>query len=420
MSKKQTFNMFTIALFFYPLLFNAQASNADPLSVQHKLIASDGTHGDQFSFSVAIFEDTALVGAIRSDDETIGVDAGSAYVYTRNQNRWTKQAKLTAKDGKAHDTVGGNVALTRDLAVLGAIGHDEKGDKAGAAYVFNRDGSTWTQETKLTAQDTKAGDAFGQSIATDGDFIVIGAPHASDKGKSSGSAYVFVRKGNKWVQQTKLIAADGAAGDVFGISVALSGNTLLVGADLHDAKANNAGAVYVYVFNGETWLQQAKLMADDGADTDIFGVRVALSGDTALISARRDDDETMGVDAGSAYVFVREGSTWHQQAKLTALDGSADDRFGRSVAIAGDTAIVGAMQQDDRGENSGSVYVFTRQNKHWTQQRQLYAQDGDSGDLFGFSISLSGKTAIVGAPRDETKGTNSGSSYIIELKSAQP
>jgi hypothetical protein len=384
---------------------------------QQKLIAHDGASEDFFSFSLAISNDTALIGSFKSDDDVLGADVGSAYVFTLIDNVWHQQAKIIANDAKANDTLGGNVALFGKTAVLGAIGHDKNGENSGAVYVFDGSGSTWVQQTKLTALDGTKGDAFGQSIAVSNDIIVVGAPHDDENGKGSGSIYVFNRIGSDWVQQAKLFAPDGQEGDLFGISVALSGNTILIGADLHDQKAINAGAVYVFTRTGTKWSYQAKLMAADGGETDIFGVRVALSGDTALISARRDDDEIMGVDAGSAYVFTRTGTTWQQQAKLTAPDGAADDRFGRSVALSGDTALISAMHQDEKGANSGSAYVFTRTGNTWSHQANLTADDGAPGDVFGWSAALSNGNALIGATRNDDKGNESGSAYIFEIKS---
>jgi hypothetical protein len=218
------------------------------------------------------------------------------------------------------------------------------------------------------------------------------------------------------VQQAKIIAPEGEEGDLFGISVVLSDDTILIGADLNDEKADNPSAVYVFIQTGDQWNYQAKLMAADAGKTDIFGVRVALSGDTALISARRDDDEVMRIDAGSAYVFTRIGTTWQQQAKLTAPDGAADDRFGRSVALSGDTALISAMHQDDKGANSGSAYVFTRTNNTWSYQANLTADDGASDDVFGWSVSLSNGNALIGATRNDDKGKESGSAYILEIE----
>ncbi len=380
-----------------------------------KLLADDGAPNDFFGFNVALSGDTAVIGATKVDDDIRGVDVGAAYVFTRSGNSWHQQAKLTADDGAAKDEFGGKVALSGDTAVIGAIFQDDKGDNSGSAYVFTRSGTTWSQQVKLTAADGAEGDAFGQSIALSGDTVVIGAPHDDDKGNDAGSVYVFTRSGTTWSQQVKLTAADGVAGDVFGISIAFSGDTIVIGADLNDEKALNAGAVYVFTRSGSSWSQQAKITAADGAETDIFGVRVALSGDTILISARRDDDDAMGIDAGSAYIFTRTGTTWLQQIKLTASDGAADDRFGRSVALVADTAVIGAMFQDDKGDNSGSAYVFTRSGTTWSQQVKLTAADGAEGDVFGWSVALSDDTAVITATRDDDKGNESGSAYVFEI-----
>jgi len=381
---------------------------------QQKLLAGDGATEDGFGYSVAVSGNTALVGSNRSDNEIAGADVGAAYIYTLTDTGWRQEAKLMAEDGMAGDTLGGKLALYENIAVIGAIGQDTKGENAGAAYVFERTGSHWQQRAKLTARDGADGDAFGQSIAVSSNTIVIGAPHDDALADGSGSVYIFNRTGSQWSQSAKLVASDGLAGDLFGISVALFEDTLLVGADLHDEKSTNAGAVYVFTKADGSWGQQAKLMADDGGNTDIFGVRVALHGDTALISARRDDDDVMGVDAGSAYLFVRKGTAWHQQAKLTAPDGSADDRFGRGVALSENTAAISAMHQDDKGQNSGSVYIFTHTEGTWRYQKQLTAEDADREDLFGWNLALSDNTLVVGAIKNDDKGKDSGSAYVFE------
>ena len=172
----------------------------------------------------------------------------------------------------AGEEFGGKVALWGDTAIAGVMRDDDdvKGVDSGSAYVFTRTGSRWSQQAKLTADDAAAGDALGWSIAIEGDTAVIGAPRDDDKGKDSGSVYVFTRTGSDWQQQAKLTALDGKPGDLFGISAALSGDTILIGADLNDEKAPNAGAAYVFTKTGNRWHQQAKLTAADGADTDIF------------------------------------------------------------------------------------------------------------------------------------------------------
>ena len=388
------------------------ACSATPVDVT-TLVADDGDANEFFGFSVAIAGDIAVVGA-QGDDEN-GDESGAAYVFTRSDAGWSQEAKLTANDAEAGDQFGGSIALFGETILVGARRKDDNGDESGAAYLFTRYDSDWIQQAKLTAADGEAGAEFGRSVALSDDTLIIGAARDDEKGEDSGSVYVFTRSGTNWSQLAKLTAADGAKGDVFGISVALDGDTALIGADLDDDKGEDSGSVYVYTRSKGTWSQQAKLTAADAGNVDIFGVRVAISGDTALIAARRDDDDVNGVDSGSAYVFIRSGTSWTQQAKLTADDAEAGDLFGYNVALYEDTGIVTAAMDDDKGLNSGSAYVFIRSGTSWTQQAKLTAADGAADDVFGWSVSLFGNTAMIGAPTSifELPG-GSGSAYIFQ------
>ncbi|REL27258.1 hypothetical protein DXX93_12235 [Thalassotalea euphylliae] len=387
---------------------------------QARLLAYDGKAGDSFGYSTAIDGTTILVGAFKADINNT-TDAGAAYVFVKggskqHQNGWYQQAKLVAEPAFAQDTLGGKVALKGDIAMLGVMRRDDKGEDAGAVVSFERTSSNWRQTKIFTAPDAKPGDAFGQSIALTDKYLVIGAPRNDALGNDSGAAYIYVRERNTWRYQTKIIASDSAAGDLFGISAAIDGDTVLVGADLHDAKAENAGAVYVYRFDDNKWQQEAKLMASDGGKTDIFGVRVAISGDTALISARRDDIDSLGVDAGSAYIFVREGKAWTEQVKLTSPDGRADDRFGRGVALSGDTAIISAMNHDANGKDTGAVYVYNKGSDGWRYTNKIIAKQSTAGDKFGWNLDLSHGIAVITTPYHAAKGNESGAVFIQELK----
>ena len=374
-------------------------------SQQAKLLATDGLDYDNFGYSVALSGDTALIGANQDDDK------GSAYVFIRSGTSWSQQAKLVAGDRALYDYFGCSVALFGDTALIGAYGDDDKGDYSGSAYVFIRSGTTWTQQAKLLAADGAEYDYFGLSVAISGDTVLVGAYYDDDNGSNSGSAYIFTRSGTSWSQQAKLAAGDGAVQDVFGFSAALSGDTALVGALMDDDNGLESGSAYVFTRSGVTWTQQAKLLASDGAANDWFGISVALSGDTALIGAWQDDDR--GIDSGSAYVFTRSGTVWTQQAKFLAADGVASNYFGRAVSLSGDTALVGEPSADDKGTDSGSAYVFTRSGVTWTQQAKLLAADGAASDTFGISVVLSGDTALVGAWKDDDRGVDSGSAYVF-------
>ncbi|MDC3988437.1 FG-GAP repeat protein [Polyangium jinanense] len=389
----------------------------DPLVAlqQAKLVADDAAADDYFGHSVAISGDTALVGSY-DDDNAGGTNAGSVYVFVRSGTVWTQQAKLVANDAASADLFGTSVALSGDTALIGASLDDFVGNTdQGSAYVFVRSGGVWSQQAKLVAGD--ANDRFGSSVALSGDTALVSAPRDSvaGGGTAAGSVSVFVRSGTTWSEQSKLTASDPGASDFFGFSVALSGDTALVGAWSDDhAGGVDAGSAYVFVRSGAVWSQETKLVADAAAG-DHFGRSVALSGDTALVGS----PDASG--SGRAYVFVRSGAEWSQQAKIQAADAAGGDWFGYSVALAGDTALVGAANDDASMfvTDAGSAYVFVRSGAVWSQQAKLVAADAAVNDWFGNEVALSGDTALVGAHYDDhAGGTSAGSAYAFVLKQA--
>ena len=371
---------------------------------QHKLLASDGATSDNFSYyAVAVSGDTVVVGAYLDDDK--GANSGSAYVYRWNGGAWV-ETKLTASDGAAGDYFGYAVAVSGDTVVVGAYLDDDKGANSGSAYVYRWNGGAWV-ETKLTASDGAAGDYFGYAVAVSGDTLVVGAYEDDDKGSRSGAAYVYRWNGSAWVQ-TKLTASDGAVNDIFGEAMAVSGDTVVVGAYGDDDKGTDSGAAYVYRWNGSAWVQ-TKLTASDGATSDYFGEAVAVSGDTVVVGALYDDDK--GAESGSAYVYRWNGGAW-VETKLTASDGVAGDYFGHSVAISGDTVVIGSAYDDDKGANSGAAYVYRWNGSAWVQTK-LTASDGAASDYFGDAVAASGGTLVVGAWGDDDLGGNAGAAYLF-------
>jgi hypothetical protein len=383
---------------------------------QFTLEAKDGNKEDNFGYSASIDGNSILVGAPDADIKG-AQDAGAGYVYVLGENGWRQQAKLIATPYFAGDTLGGNVALKNKFAVLGAIRRDDKGQDAGAAVIFERQLNKWQQKQILTAPDAKPGDAFGQSVALTDQYLLIGAPRSDALAKDSGAVYIYKFENDDWQLHTRLTASDGAKGDLFGISVAIDGNTVLVGADLNDEKAENAGAVYAFVLNDDKWTQEAKLMASDGDNTDIFGVRVSLDKNTALISARRDDVEGIGVDAGSAYIFERKEGNWTQSLKLISPDGKADDRFGRGVAISGNTAIVSAMNHDSDASNTGALYVYKKGLNGWHFTSKITAIESVANDKFGWNVDLSNDIAVIATPHRDGNGVDAGAVFVQDVTS---
>ena len=372
-----------------------------------KLIAAAGAAGDRFGYSISLSGDRLAVGA--PYDGGNGTYSGSVYIFTRSNEVWSQQAKLTAADGAAFDHFGISVSLSGDSLAIGAYKDDDNANASGSTYVFIRTGGVWSQQAKVTAQDGEGSDWFGYSVSLSGDSLAVGAYNDDDNGSNSGSAYLFTRSGGTWSQQTKLTATDGAAGDYFGYRVSLSGDSLAVGAYYDDDRGSNSGSAYVFIRDNGVWSEQAKVTAADGAASDNFGYRISLSGDSLAVGVWRDDDN--GSNSGSAYVFTRNNGEWSQQSKLTAADGAASDQFGYSVSLSGDSLAVGANGDDSY---SGSAYLFTRDNGVWSQQAKLTADDGAPGDAFGICVSLWGDSLAVGATGNDDNGSLSGSAYVFD------
>jgi hypothetical protein len=343
---------------------------------ERKLLANDAAELDQFGWSVALASDRALVGAI---GESGG--RGAAYTFVTNGDGWFEEQKLVASDGVELDKFGSSVALGTDRVIVGAYGASSF---RGAAYVFVKNGSSWTEEQKLVASDGAAGENFGWSVSLAGDRALIGA-HGSSAAR--GAAYVFARSGGAWTEEQKLVASDGAADDDLGWSVSLAGagDRALLGAPGSDG---TRGAAYVVGRSGGAWTEEQKLVANDGVAFDNFGNAVALAGDRALVGAFWADEFR-----GAVYAFVNSGDAWTAEQKLVASDGAAG-RFGNSLSLTTDRALIGAFARED---GRGAAYLFSRSDGNsWAEEESLVPSDGQA-DLFAWSVSLAADRALVGA-----------------------
>jgi len=445
-----------------------KASNADP--------------GDRFGRSIAIDGDTLVVGApwedasvvnggstesvpsgVRFDPSTdtnnMAPDAGAVYVFTRTGGVWRQQAYLKASNAEAGDNFGHSVALSGDTLVVGAPFEDSgatgvNGDQAnnaafssGAAYVFTRTGGVWNQRAYLKASNTGSGDQLGYSVALSGDTLVVGAPfedsgatgvngdQANNAADAGGAAYVYTRTGDVWNQQAYLKASNTESDDRFGYSVAVSGNTVAVGAfregsnatgvdgDPSNNDAPSSGAVYVFERTATIWRHQAYLKASNAGEGDWFGIRLTLSGDTLAVGAPLEDSADVGVngiqhdesapDSGAVYVFTRSGETWTQQAYLKASNTGLDGWFGIGVALADDILLIGGSgdrsrsigvngdQASNAAFSSGAAYMFVRMGTSWSQRAYVKASNTGDYDRFGFAVAVSRDVAAVGAPEED-------------------
>ena len=483
---------------------------ADSFAQQAYIKASNTDSEDHFGESLALDGDTLAVGAFGEDSSATGVDgdqadnsagiSGAAYVFARDASDvWSQQAYIKASNTDEGDFFGVSVALDGDTLVVGAQNEessatgvdgdqsDNSADGSGAIYVFKRDASdVWSQQAYIKASNTNLGDSFGDSIALDGDTLAVGASgeessatgidgdQSDNSAGNAGAVYVFVRDaGEVWSQQAYIKASNTAThgrssetdtDDRFGVSVALDGDTLAVGAygeassatgidgDQSSNSAGNAGAVYVFARDAsDVWTQQAYVKASNTDSDDRFGISVALDGDTLAVGAPGEASSATGIDGdqsdnsdfnfGAVYVFVRDASeVWSQQAYIKASNANAGDGFGRSVALDGDTLAVGAFGEDssatgvdgDQADNSvhhsGAVYVFTRDASDvWSQQAYIKASNTDSNDNFGSPVvALDGDTLAVGASSEDSNANgvegdqadnsaaNSGAVYVFE------
>ncbi len=374
----------------------------DMLRRSAKLVAGDAVPYGSFGQAVAVSADgaTAIVGAPRIQANF--TNRGAAYVFTRVGATWTQQQILMPSASEPGDCFGFAVAVSADGAtiVIGApaitLFDNEPNPATNAAYVFARDGATWTQRQTLIAGDTAHGDFYGIAVAISGDGATTAVGATATKG-DTGAAYIFARGSGGWTQQRELSADDGAPKDNLGSALALSGtgDTAVIGAG---AKNAGTGAAYVFARGGDGWTQQRELRAGDGAPKDLFGTSVAVSttGTTAVIGAPQ---HALGEYApGAAYVFARDDDDWSQQAQLVPADTMTAKDFAYAVTLSGtgNTAVI--------GEYGGAADVFTRTGASWSQQQRW--ADGGSATFFGSAVALSadGSTVLIGAPTEGDRG----------------
>jgi len=385
------------------------------------LSASNGIPGDGFGSAAAI-GDAVFVGAPGAGSD----ESGRLDAFEWNGADWTGVATLGPSDGETGDRFGSALAVDGDTLLVGAYGwapgsDGPDTDAAGAAYVFERAGGEWAEQTRLVPDDGDAYDRFGYSLALDDGTALIGAFNDEDPhGDSAGAAYVFERTGGSWSQQAKLTAEDGDEQDYFGRSVDLDGDRALIGARRATTLlgGEKAGAAYVFERSGETWSQQQKFWPHDTDTWDRFGEAVALDGETALVGAYGDEDpvgDGRFEGAGSAYVFERRDGRWRQQAKLAAEGIEPNDAFGLAVALDGGTALVGAPNHDvDDVDGAGSAVVFRQDGTEWTESNSYSAATPTENGRFGVAVELGSGLAVVGAPGADDGPEVPGSAFVLE------
>jgi hypothetical protein len=439
-------------------IYNQDQGGVNNWGQVKKIVASDRAAGDLFGWSVAISGTTAVIGAIYEDEDALGANslglAGSAYIFSQDQggaNNWGQVKKLVPSDRAAFDNFGNTVAISGTNVVVGAY-YKSSPTYSGAAYIFSQDqGGTnnWGEVKKLVADVKAITDYFGNSVAISGTTVVIGAYQEDEDATGAnprtdaGSAFVFSQDQggtNNWGQVKKIVPSDRDNGDRFGNSVAISGTTIVIGANFENEDASGINTVLdagsTYIFNQDqggtnNWGQQQKVVALDFRGIN-YGHSVAIDGDYAVVGAivgySDINSENHLLSAGSAYILKNEQGVWRQVKKIVPSDRAAGDNFGKSVAISGTTVVIGAHLEDEdaSGANtlsgSGSAYIFNRDQggaDNWGQVKKIVASDRAANDLFGYSVAISGTTVVIGAYQEDEDASggntllNAGSAYIF-------
>ena len=335
------------------------------------------TSNDRFGKAVALSSDTMIVGAPGT------APGGAAFVFTMTGSTFTLSQKLVANGAANADGFGAAVAIDGDAAVIGASGR-------GAAFVFRRAGGTWYQAAELLPNPRVAADDFGSAVSVSGPTIVVGAPWRNG---SFGAAYVFTSNAGTWGRGVELVSSDLAELDQFGVAVAVSGDTMLLGAH---RKSSGQGAVYSFSRAGVTWTEREKLVASDPTFGAFFGSAVSLSGNTAVVGAY-GKSLTGAPGGGAAYAFTRAdaGADWVEKKRLTAADAALDDEFGASISLDGRLVIVGARR---KGAKRGAAYVFDVAT--WSEKQKLVAVTPATEELYGCAVAVRGDTMVIGGPSD--------------------
>ncbi|MCB9851463.1 MAG: hypothetical protein H6819_00085 [Phycisphaerales bacterium] len=365
----------------------------------------------QFGYDVAIENGIAVVGA--TGDSDVVSSSGAVHVFRYAGNNWTQETKLKAQDAASGDYFGASVAISNDVILVGAPFDDDSGLSSGAAYVFRHTQGGWQQESKLVAQAASAREQFGGSVSISGDVALIAAIGDDDAGDSAGAAYVFRRIGGTWTQEAKLVSAETISGDTFGASVAIDGDFAVIGASEVDSPLTKCGAAYAFHFDGVGWQQVTRMTASDASAGMRFGASVDVSGDSAIIGTERYWE--IGRSASSAYIFRNVNSDWTEEARLTEFDASVDVEFGIGVSIDGDLAVVGARDSYYGSGQNAATYVFRRADDAWTAQAKLTSESLPWQSYFGISVDVSGSHVIASDHFASTGANHSGLTFIFDL-----
>lgn len=402
-TNKLSKTLYLVIILLLPTFLNAESEN---LKKAKSITLTPHGH---LGWSVSLKNNVGLISAPHEDTK-FGKNAGAVYVYSSNNEY---KERLLPSSGQPFENFGYSISHDGTTAIIGAVGNTNNGPFSGCAYIFRNNGSNFEYKQQITAADGNPMDMFGCSVSINNDLAVIGAQQAKGNNYKSGAAYIYRFDGSSWILEAKLSASDGLENDHFGHSVTLSEDgVVVIGAYSSDGNASKSGSVYIFEKNSSKWEQAAKLTASDGKPRDLFGYSVSINKNLVLVGAYQN--VISKVNHGAAYLYSKTNDEWKQVTKLTPDNGKTHDYFGISVALDDSIALVGASRTDvDDLVDVGSVYVFKKQNDEWSKFNILKPEDGKSNDHFGLSVEFDKELTLVGSRLSDNDGEDAGSAYLI-------
>ena len=384
------------------------------ISSGYQLIPSTINEDQDFGFSVDVYGDVAIVGAFR-DEDGILLETGAAFVYRFDGTQWIEEQKLEASNKGTLNWFGWDVALSENIALVSARNGDTFDTNGGDVTLFRYNSGQWTEETILTPSDEVVSD-YGFAMDIDGDVIAIGSPGHPGvvAGTTEGAVYVYRYNGTTWIEEDLLFGSDLSNQSLFGSAISIEGDRMLIGAfNADDSTSNQAGKMYVFDFDGAQWNETAVLQSNNSNNIANLGVSVGLEGQWAIGGAQLDSELAGG--AGAVYVYHNDGQAWNFHSKLTASDGAGFFLFGIGVAISDQHILIGAENWFDTNSGStGKAYMFEYEptTDTWLETAGFVPSQADTGGRFGHSVAMHGNTMILGAPEYSGSQDDMGTAFI--------
>ncbi|WP_291723213.1 choice-of-anchor D domain-containing protein [Bernardetia sp.] len=379
--------------FTFTVTGNGKTGAANPIS---RITSNNINSFGEFGKAVAMWKNYMVVG---------NPDRKNATVYKHNGTSWEEEAILRGSNRITID-FGRSVDIYEDYIVVGDW--RETASWMGAAYVFHKENGVWKEQARLRASDAQSEDYFGLSVAIDKEYIIVGAWGEDTAGDAAGAAYIYKREGTTWTEQTKLASNDLNGFDLFGFSVDIQNDWAIVGALRQNTNDFDEGAVYTFRRNGDTWTQNDKLQPSDISLNMNVGQDISISGDYLAITTDRDNNAT-----GAVYIYKYNGTNWIEQSKITASNAAFRSFFGTSVDLYEDYLLVGAINENSIEVSSGAAYLYKRNGTNWSELNIIKSPFPHFSESVGTSVALSSNRLAVGAERYHvTNGLPVGAVYV--------